>query len=135
MEKELFSIVLTLAKFCSMLFGADLHVCTDHKNLTYKILINSQVLHWCLFLEYHTHYHYFEGKANILVDAFSCQPTKHPLLMEGASVTDSLFFSLTDDAELLDSFINFPPDNQMRNPLDMAWIQENQFNDHQLNLW
>ncbi len=32
-DKELLCVIATLCEFCSMLLGADFHICTDHKNI------------------------------------------------------------------------------------------------------
>lgn len=136
MEKELLAIVMTLKEYRSTLLGARITIYTDHKNLTFKNLNSSRVLRWRLFLEdYDLTFNYIEGKNNVLGDVFSRLP-RMDLSTEGQQsppVEESLFFSFVDDPKLLDCFLNLPPQQQMRNPVEIRWLQENQFEDQQLN--
>jgi hypothetical protein len=67
MEKELLSIVMTLKEYRSMLLGAELHVHTDHKNLTFENLTSQRV-------QYSPKMYYVRGPENVLADAFSRVP-------------------------------------------------------------
>ena len=80
-----------------MLLGADLHVFTDHKNLTFDTLKTQHVLCWRNKVEeFLPTLHYIEGPRNILADNLSrlhhlvtpAQITEGKSLIDPAVVSD-----------------------------------------------
>ena len=95
MEKELLAITATCKEFSSLILGAEVHIHTDHKNLTYANLNTQRVLRWRLYLEqFHPTFHYIKGTDNILADFLSRAPH-----LGGKESTADLPISTPDDPD------------------------------------
>ena len=153
MEKEMLSIVATLDEFRGMLLGADIHVFTDHKNLTFDTLKTQRVLRWRNKVEeFSPTLHYIEGPRNILADNLSrlhrlvtpAQIAEGKSLVDPAVVSDDEdegyfleqeYAGFNDDelTELLECYLNLPEiPHPERNPLNYAHIREQQQQDAKL---
>jgi hypothetical protein len=72
---EALSVTETFEEYRSMLYGADIVVHTDHKNLAQRDLKSQRLLHWHLLLEeFSPTFEYLPGPTNTIVDALSWLP-------------------------------------------------------------
>ena len=81
-EKELITIVECLHKFQGILFGYEIKVFSDHKNMVYAATLSEsqRVMRWRLILkEFGTNIQHITGVDNIVADTLSrlrlCQTT------------------------------------------------------------
>jgi hypothetical protein len=153
--KEMLSIVAILKEFRSMLLGVNIHIFTDHKNLTFDDLKTQRVLRWHNKIkEFLPWLHYINGPQNILADNLSgllCLPTP-PQIMEGKKLVEPAVVSKVEDDEdgflascknsgclddniynIFECYLNLPkiPD-PAQNPLSFACICKQQQQDDQL---
>ncbi len=71
-EQKFLSIVETLKEFQSLLWGQELIVYTDHKNIIYGNLSNDRITQWRLLLEeYSPTFLHIKGVDNVVADALS----------------------------------------------------------------
>jgi transposase InsO family protein len=109
---------MTLREFRSMLLGSELHIYTDHKNLTYANLTSQRVLRWRLYLEeFAPNFHYIKGADNVLADYLSRAPmvagtddeTEGINVNKGPDDVFDLYHSLgVADSAILECFLNEP---------------------------
>jgi RNase H-like domain found in reverse transcriptase len=154
-ENEILSIVETFKEYRTMLFGCcELHVYTDHKNLTFNPLSTQRVLRWRLFIEeFGVTFHYIKGSDNMLADALSrlpfperrnthpFQPQKpsdagnmppdadDPNLALKDSDVDSFYSMAIDDDNLLECFIHLPEQQGIPFNIDYQRIATTQMQD------
>ena len=71
-ERELLSIVETLKEFKNILYGQEIRVYTDHKNLTCKTFNTERVMSWRLLIEeFGPNFIYIKGPDNVVADSLS----------------------------------------------------------------
>jgi hypothetical protein len=142
-----------------MLLGAEIHVHTDHKNLTFNNDIKTQrVFRWRTKIEEFSPYlHYIQGEKNMLADNLSrlhCLPTPAQLakgkkLVEPAVVSDNedesddeAFFLAQEFSGLYDNtvwdciecYLNFPDSDTPEQNLSLSYthLREQQQQDQKL---
>lgn len=71
-EQELLSVVTTLKKYKTMVFGYPINIYTDHKNLTFTTFQADRTIRWRLFVEeFGPKFFYIKGETNTGADALS----------------------------------------------------------------
>jgi hypothetical protein len=102
MEKAMHSIVATLKEFQGMLLGANIHVFTDHKNLTFDTLKMQCVLCWHTQIEeFLPMLYYIKGPRNILANNLSrlhCLVTPAQIV-EGKKLIEPAEVSIEEEDE------------------------------------
>jgi hypothetical protein len=118
-DKEILCVVATLREFRSMLFGADLHIHTDHKNILNVGDSSERRLRWISYVdEYGPTLHYVEGPLNVIVDTLSrlsrndndssALAGKKAASVVSNSESTTEHSSLIDDRENLECLLNLP---------------------------
>ncbi len=115
----------SLREFRSMLFGADLHILTDHRNILNVDDSSERRLRWISYVnEYGPTLHYVEGPVSVIADTLSLSRlSRNDIDIESSAlagkkaasvsvVSDSESMaghsSLIDDREILECLLNLP---------------------------
>jgi transposase InsO family protein len=135
-EKEMLSIVETLREFRTTLLGAELHIHTDHRNLTFDGITTERVIRWRLFVEnFAPSFHWVRGSLNPLADCLSRLPFSEgqdapgpdsPGHKDVDTKDTDLFFSLVqDDTEQFECLLNVPLEPEpIINPVNYIHLHE-----------
>ena len=121
-DKEMLSIVETFQEFRTILWGATIHVYTDHKNLTQPNLASNRILKWRMLIEeFSPIFHFKAGHENIVADTLS----RYPILGEKQDITED---NGDINAKLKDCLLYYPDDVDAF-PLDFLRVREAQQQD------
>ena len=120
-EKELLSILEVLEEYRSLLWGREIILKTDHKNISYDSMKSNRVKNWRLLVEdFGPKILYYPGKLNLEADTIS----RHPQSRER-----------TDASEILEEVMLNYPDNIQQFPGQFHLIQQSQqANQHVLDM-
>ena len=128
-EKELLSVVETFKEFRSMILGAEIHIHTDHQNITHRLstFTSQRILRWKILLEeFNPTFHYIPGPKNIVADSLSRTPTLATFLahididnVDYHNTTDAFVFS-----EMAESLMALPSCNAQteRHPVEDSYL-------------
>ena len=74
-HKEAYAVIAALKKYRNWVFGAEIHVHSDHNPITFlteSAPKNAKLMRWCLALqEFDIHFHYIKGKINVAPDCLT----------------------------------------------------------------
>ena len=148
--------------FRSMLLGTELHIHTDHNDLTFNNLQTQRVLRWrCFVEEYNPTLHYIPVPKNTITDTFShlhrkdndmtptidgknAVPFGVTLSAAVHNTGEEAHYSLIDDHELSQCFftlpdkecyLNLPHTTIAGSPLNFETLKEKQLEDNELRNW
>jgi len=121
-EKELLSIVECLKQFKNILYGYEIEVFSDHKNLVHAATLSEsqRVMRWRLILEeYGPNIKHISGKDNIVADAISRMPMANTNDIEESSTVE-----IRRRENELFTIANEDETNENGFPLDLSSVQK-----------
>ena len=115
-EKELLSIVECLKTFRNILFGYEIHVYSDHRNLIYEATLSEsqRVMRWRLLLEeFGPHIHHIAGVDNIVADNLSRLKSSNAEEDENDVPADTKLQELYSNQKIRSIQSEFPLDKEL----------------------
>ena len=123
-----------------MLYGCpDITVYTDHRNNTFSNIQTQRVMRWRLYLDdFGVKLSYVKGADNHMADMLSRLPSKRQdklplnIISNDNTSQSQSFYSLLEDEDLVDCFVNLPANENVPFELRYDAIRDAQQNDQQL---
>ena len=113
-----------------MLFESEMHIFTNHHNLTFPTLTTQCVLRLRLYIEdFHLTFHYINGTENVIAHTISCLPCNDtwPIKKQGILTSTMNSFSFP---VLISNDVIFPLNCKLNwnyQILDYALLEQQQF--------